>query len=123
MAKRSIAAFLPRVTAGLSGSGVARQVDLDLIVKQVEQPARTACSIQAPYELHVLLRHRLGRKPGGFEGRFLIGVPANVEQLWPEWDARRVARQIVEVLDDHQVPMEVQQEIAQAVEQRHATLG
>ena len=51
-----------------------------------------------------------------------IGVlPANLERLWPELDVDRVARRILDVLDSHQIPLEVQQEIAQAVEQRHAT--
>jgi hypothetical protein len=68
------------------------------------------------------IRARLDAVTSRWELMQAIGVlPANLEQLWPEWDAQRVARRIIDVLDDHQIPLEVQQEIAQAVEQRHAT--
>jgi chorismate mutase len=68
------------------------------------------------------IRARLDAVKSRWELMQAIGVlPADLGQLWPEFDAARVARQIVDVLDNHQVSPEVQQEITKAVEQRHAT--
>jgi hypothetical protein len=68
------------------------------------------------------IRARLDAVKSRLELMQAIGVlPGDLRQLWPEFDAARVACQIVDVLDNHQVSPEVQQEIAQAVERRHAT--
>src|SRR5215203_4263239 len=41
------------------GQRVSREVDLDLLVEQLEERLRIGFSIDAPHDLHVLLRHRL----------------------------------------------------------------
>jgi hypothetical protein len=67
------------------------------------------------------IRARLDAVTSRWELMRAVGVlRANLEQLWLEFDAQRVARRILGVLDNHQIPREVQEEIAQAVEQRHA---
>src|SRR5215218_1707548 len=50
--------------------------EFDVLVVKVEEAARIAGAEDPPHDLHVLLRHRLLREPGGFEG--LLAV---VEQL------------------------------------------
>jgi hypothetical protein len=53
------------------------------------------------------IRARLDAVRSRWELLHAVGVlPANLGQLWPEFDAARVARQIVDVLDNHQVSPE-----------------
>lgn len=67
------------------------------------------------------VRGRLDAIRSKWELMQAIGVfPSDLGQLWPEFDAAQVARRIVDVLDNHRISPEVQQEIAQAVEERHA---
>ena len=45
-------------------------------------------------------------------------LPANLGELWAEFDAQRVANDICTVLERRDVPSAVQREIVEAVERR-----
>jgi hypothetical protein len=108
--------------ADLDASEIARDT-LDAYDAAIEELALLADNTTHDGTKLGAIRARLDAVTSKWELMRAIGVlPANLEQLWPEWDAHRVARTILRVLDNHQVSPEVQQEITKAVEQRHATL-
>ena len=107
--------------ADLDASEIVRDT-LDAFDAAIEDLALLAGSTAHDGTKLGAIRARLDAVTSRWELLRAIGVlPANLERLWPELDVDRVARRILDVLDSHQIPLEVQQEIAQAVEQRHAT--
>jgi hypothetical protein len=62
-------------------SGQSRVVVLDVAPPRFSFERATGALEVAPHDLHVLLRHRLLPKPGGFEGVLGIAADPNPDQL------------------------------------------